>query len=130
MLPGSKLLRLPGALQGHCPKWALFCAHFPGLSCSGSRVLREGTDPGWACVLRPSQVGEAQVTTCLASASPQVGCASESPPWSQLLSSPGAQESTVSGVLCVSSGELISGCDPPGRYQPSRIPGRCISNWD
>ena len=45
VLPGSKLLRLPGALQGHCPKWALFCAHFPGLSCSGSRVLREGTDP-------------------------------------------------------------------------------------
>ena len=32
--------------------------------------------------------------------------------------------STVSGVLCVSSGELISGCDPPGRCQPSRIPGR------
>ena len=34
-------------------------------------------------------------------------------------------ESTVSGVLCVSSGDLISGCDPPGRCQLSRIPGRC-----
>ena len=34
-------------------------------------------------------------------------------------------ESTVSGVLCVSSGELISGCDPPGRCQPPRISGRC-----
>ena len=36
-------------------------------------------------------------------------------------------ESTISGVLCVSSGELISSCDdifPPGRCQPSRIPGR------
>ena len=33
-------------------------------------------------------------------------------------------ESTVSGVLCVFSGELISGCDPPGGCQPSRIPGR------
>ena len=32
---------------------------------------------------------------------------------------------TVSGVPCVSSGELISGCDPPGGCQPSRIPGRC-----
>ena len=27
-----------------------------------------------------------------------------------------------SGVLCVSSGELISGCNPPGRCRPSRIP--------
>ena len=32
--------------------------------------------------------------------------------------------SAVSGVLCVSSGELISGCDPPGRCQPYRIPER------
>ena len=30
---------------------------------------------------------------------------------------------SLSGVPCVSSGELISGCDPPGRYQSSRIPG-------
>ena len=27
-----------------------------------------------------------------------------------------------SGVLCVSSGELISGCNPPDGCQPSRIP--------
>ena len=33
-------------------------------------------------------------------------------------------KSAVSGVLCVSSGELISGCDPLGRCQPSWIPGR------
>ena len=33
-------------------------------------------------------------------------------------------ESTVSGGLCVSSGALISGCDPPGGCQPSRISGR------
>ena len=33
-------------------------------------------------------------------------------------------ESTVPGVLCVSSGDLISGCDTYGRYQLSRIPGR------
>ena len=39
------------------------------------------------------------------------------------------QESAVSGVLYVSSGELISGCDPSGRCQPSRIPGRLVSNW-
>ena len=28
-----------------------------------------------------------------------------------------------SGVVCVSSGELISGCNPPSECQPSRIPG-------
>ena len=33
--------------------------------------------------------------------------------------------SLVSGVPFVSSGELISGCDSPGRCQPSRIPERC-----
>ena len=32
--------------------------------------------------------------------------------------------SAFSGVPCVSSGELISGCDPPGGCQLSRIPGR------
>ena len=32
--------------------------------------------------------------------------------------------STVSSVPCVSSGELISDCDPPSGCQPSRIPGR------
>ena len=38
-------------------------------------------------------------------------------------------KSAVSGVPCVSSGELISSCNPPGRCQPSRIPGR-LSNWE
>ena len=35
VFPGSTLLRLQGALQGHCPKRALRFVHFPGLSCSG-----------------------------------------------------------------------------------------------
>ena len=40
------------------------------------------------------------------------------------------RESTVSGVPCVSSGELISGCDPPGRCQPSKIPaGSLLTVW-
>ena len=33
-------------------------------------------------------------------------------------------ESTVPGVLCVSSGELISGCDTPGWCELFRIPGK------
>ena len=56
--------------------------------------------------------------------SPQVGRCILSPPWSWPLSFPVLSGSTVSGVPCVSSGELISGCDPPGGCQPSRIPGR------
>ena len=39
-------------------------------------------------------------------------------------------ESIVSGVPYVSSGELISGCNPPGGCQPSRISGRPGSSWE
>ena len=35
-----------------------------------------------------------------------------------------SSESAFSSALCVSSGELISGCDPPGRCQSSKIPRR------
>ena len=76
---GSTLLRLQCALQGNCPKRTLRLVHFPGLSCSGSRVLRKGTD-GWVCVLCPSQVRTAQATRGLASALSPVERASESPP--------------------------------------------------
>ena len=76
---GSTLLRLQRALRGNCPKWTLRLVHFPGLSCSGSQVLRRGTD-GWACVLCPSQVRTARATRGLASALSPVERASESPP--------------------------------------------------
>ena len=33
------------------------------------------------------------------------------------------------GVPCVSSGELISGCDTPGGYQPPRISGSLVRDW-
>ena len=89
VLPRSTLLRLQGALQGHCPKWALGFMHFPGLSCSGSRVLRTGTDPA------------GQATRCLGRALSQVGRASYSPPWSRLLSSPDVQqEHSLRSVMC------------------------------
>ena len=79
---------------------------------------------GWVCVLCTSQVQAAQVTRYLASAlSPVVWCIS-SPPLSQPLGSWVHSGSIVSGVLCVPSGELISGCDPPSGCQLSRIPGR------
>ena len=97
----------------------------------GSKQLRfrfSGTPQrhrlGWAHVLCHSQVQAVQVTRCLASTLSQVGCAS------YYLSSPSRSvsrvrsESAYSSVLCVSSGELISGCNPPGRCHLSRIPGR------
>ena len=110
-------------LQGYCPKRAFLFGHFTGLSRSGSWVLHKGTE--------------------------SVGCAFCALPRSKQLRRPGASRehwprwavrlnhlpgpgrlvswvrhiSTISGVGCVSSGELISGCSTPGRCQLSRIPG-------
>ena len=56
VLPGSTVLRLQGALQGHCPKWTLHFMPFSGLSHSGSWVLHRGTGPDGLCVLCPSQI--------------------------------------------------------------------------
>ena len=81
---------------------------------------------GWACVLCPSFVpfsgpsssgdqvlGERTLPSCS---------------WSYHLPSPCCStswvHSCISGVPCVFSGELISGCHPPEECQPSRIPGR------
>ena len=63
---------------------------------------------GWACVLCPSQVLATQVIRCLASTlSPSEQCIL-SPLWSQPLSFLGVLCVAVSGMPCVSSGELIS----------------------
>ena len=78
----------------------------------------------WACVLCPSHVRAAQATRCLASALSQVVCASYHLPGPSCSFSWVHSKSAISDVLCVSSGELISGCDPLGRCQPSRVPGR------
>ena len=56
VFPRSTLLRLQGALQGLCPRWALHFVKFLGLSHSGSQVLHRGTDPDGPCFLCPSQV--------------------------------------------------------------------------
>ena len=125
VLPGSTLLRLQGALQGLCIlKQSLHFVHLPSLSHSGSWVLCKGIDSvGYAfCALpRSEQLRQSGVW--------QAHC----PTWAVSLNhlpSPSHsvsqvhRRSTVSGVPCVSSGELISGCDPLGRCQPSRIPGR------
>ena len=122
----STLLRLQVAQQGNFLKWAVGCVHFPGLSRSGSGswVLHKGTDsvgPAFCALprseqLRRSVLGDHTV-----------------PRWAvHLITSPIPASwaswvrsgSAVSGVRCVSSGELIYGCTPSGGCQPSRIPGR------
>ena len=122
VLSQSTLLRLQVALQGKGP----------GLhALPRSKQLRfrflgtpQGHRLGWVCILCLSQVRTAQATRCLVSTLFQLGGTSYHLP------SPGPSvswvccRSAVSGVLCVSSGELISDCDPPGRCQPFRIPGR------
>ena len=72
---------------------------FPGPSSSGDQVLGELSLPRWG------------------QASYHLLCPSHSVSWVH-------SGSAVPGVSCVSSGELISGCDPPGGCHASRILGR------
>ena len=126
VLSWSTLLRLQVALQGYCPKWTLHFMHFPGLRCSGlgSHVLRKCTDLVW-CTFFPLPRSEQLRRPGAWRAHP--------PRWAVCLNhfygpshlvSQVHHKSTVSGLLCVSSGELISGLDPPGSCQQFRIPGR------
>ena len=70
---------------------------FPMLKSSGDQVSGECTVPGELCIHFPGPRHSFSWVCC---------------------------ESTVSGVPYVSSGELISDCDPHGSCQPSRISGR------
>ena len=126
VIPWSTLLRLQVALREKCLKRALVCMYFPGLSCSGSSswVLHKGTDsvePAFCALPRSKQLRRLDAWQVH---SPQVGSASYHLPGSSHSVSWMCSGSAISGVPCVSFGELISGCDPPGRHQPSRIPGR------
>ena len=78
----------------------------------------------WACILCPSHVQAAQVTRCLVSAvTPRCVCVSHRLPHPNRSVFWVYNGCAFSDVPCVSSGELISGCDPPSRCQPSEIPG-------
>ena len=127
VLSRSTLLKLQVALQGNRLKRALGCMHFPGLSCSGSgsRVLHKGqTQLGLRFVPFPGpSSSDNQVLGELTL--PRWGSASYHLPSPSCSVSWVQSGSALSGVPCVSSGELISGCaHPPGRCQPFRIPGR------
>ena len=98
-----------GCSAGNCLRLALGCMHLPGLSL---RFRHSGSPQrcrlGWACILCPSQVQAAQVTRCLASTLSQLGSASYHLPSPSRLVSWVHHKSVISGVPCVSSGELIS----------------------
>ena len=101
----STLLRLQVALQGNCPKWALGCVHFPGLShsSSGSWLLHKGTDsvgPAFYALPGPSSSGNQM----LGKHTLPAGWCILSPPRFQPLGCLGLPKNVVSGVPCVSSG--------------------------
>ena len=122
---------------------------FPDLHCLVSRVPCKGTVPSGPCISCTSQVYTAQVLGCSTGAQTQIRCAfcaiprsnplcqlsawrDDCPRWavhlmhlscSSCLVSQVCHKGTVPGVLCVFSGELISGCDTPGRCELSKVPG-------
>ena len=126
VLSWSTLLRLQVALQGYYLKWALGCAHFLGLSHSGSgsRVLHKGTDSVAPVFCAPPRFEQLRQPGAWRVHSPSlaVGLITSPIPASRF---PGcASKSVISSVLCVSSGRLISDCDSPGGCKLSKIPGR------
>ena len=116
------LLRLQVALLGTCLMRARGCMHFLDLHHSGSRVPHKGKDSvGYAFCALPGM-------NCLGD---QVVGERTLPSWVVLLiTSPHPSHSLswvhsgcVMSCVCVSSGALISGCDPPDGCQPPRIAG-------
>ena len=112
-----------GCTAGELSEVGLGYVHFPGLSHSpsGSWVLHKGTDlvgPAFLPFPGPSSSGYQVLGDC---SLPPVGNAFYHLPHPSLVSWVAAG-GPVSGVPCASSGEMISGCDPPGGCQPSRIP--------
>ena len=142
--------RVWGVLAVSQPHWV--CPHsprvcFPSLCCLGSRLLCSSLKQAW--VVCPSQVSAAQVQVLrystkaqtrfglrfvpfpgLSSSGDQVLGERTLPTWgsaSYHLLSPSHlvswvySGSAISGELCLLWG-VISGCNPPGRRQLSRIP--------
>ena len=113
-----------GCSAGNCLIWALVCMHFPGLSHSGSGswVLHKGVDlvgPAFCAVLGLSSSGDQVLGVC---SHPQLEAASYHLPSPSCSGFWVCNGHVFSGVQCVSSGELISGCDPSGGCRLSRNP--------
>ena len=100
----------PGYSAAHCPKWTLTSVHFSGLSCSGSAscILHKGTDLvrcAFCALPRSEQLRRpgAYQAHC-----PRWAVCLNHLPSPGRLVSWGHHVSTISGLLYVSSGELIS----------------------
>ena len=107
---------------GNCLMLALGCMHSPGLSLSGSRVLHKGADlvgPAFCAHPRSKHLRWPGVWQVLSP--PIEGCDLCLPRPSRLVFWM-YNGCAFSGMPCVSSGELISGCNPPSGCQFSRIP--------
>ena len=107
-----------GCSAGNCLRLALGYMHFPGLAAQVQVLGYFSQAQTVGPVFRPSQVRAAQVTRCLASA---IAVTYHLPHPCRLVFWV-YNRRTFSGLLCVSSGGLISGCDPHGGCPQSRIP--------
>ena len=113
-----------GCSAGNCVMRTLGCAHFPGLSRSGSgsRVLHKGADllgPAFCARPRSEQLSDQVPGECRRPQLKAVTYPLPRPSHSVFWVYKGR---TFSGGPWVSSGELISACDPPGGCRPSRMP--------
>ena len=117
----------PGCSVGVLSKVVLHFMYFPGLSCSGSGswVFHKGTDSVECVFCALSRSGQLRQPGSWPVHCPRQAVYLNHLPGLGHSVSQVHHESAVSSVSCVSSGELISGCDSPGRCQPSRIPERC-----
>ena len=123
--------QVPGCSAGELSKVGPGLCVPPRSSCSGSgsQVLHKGPDSvGLAfCALpRPKELTQ---PACLVSALSQVCGASYHPGPSRSVSW-ACCKSAISGVPCVSSGELISGCSPPGNVNHPGSQEDLVSNWE
>ena len=107
-----------GCSARNCLRRALGCMHFPGLrrSGSGSQVLHRGADLlGWGLHFVPFPGPSCSGDQVLGEHSrPQVGAVTYRLPRPCCSAFWVHNRRGFSGMPCVSSGELISGCDPPG----------------
>ena len=113
-----------GCSARNCLRCTLGCMHFPVLnhSGSGSQILHKvQTWLGLRFVPFPGPSSSGDEV--LGEHTPQVCSASYRLPGPSRLVSWEHSGSTVPHVPCVSSGELISGCDPTVGCQQSRFPG-------
>ena len=120
MLPESTPLRLQGALQGHCPKQALQFVHFPGLSCSGSQVLRRAqTRLGMHFVPfpGPSSSGHQAFGRCTVPAGPSILITS-------LVPAARFPRGPVSAMCLLWGATLLADVNHPGSQE------NVISNWE